>query len=264
MQRLSAIFPPGLDQRPRRVKLRAWSSGLGVWAIRLFILPHTIAGVGMIGWLLATITWAIFGTTQAAPVTMLDTYTSKGKTYYRTTYRYSVSGNAQTKESDISADEHARLSNLPEASRTIPVRVLAVGSWRYAEVCIGSAGILKQLGLVTLITVFWNCILSVFLWIAYVAPWRRRQLYRWGVPAPGVVTGIRISRGKSTTYYVEYRFITLEGAAHTGSHQVRKTDFDQAQPGMEVTVLHQEGRGKPSVVYEYGGYCVVPEVPALE
>jgi len=74
-------IPPALISIPRRVRRVGWGHIIGVWAIRLFLLPHTLVGFGVMGAAIGYPIWAQFGHDYTAQVkeTRYYTTTSKGK-----------------------------------------------------------------------------------------------------------------------------------------------------------------------------------------
>ena len=53
---------------PRAVTWREKSAALQVWGPHLFILPHVLAGVGLIAAMLGSLLWILLGTTTQAEV----------------------------------------------------------------------------------------------------------------------------------------------------------------------------------------------------
>src|SRR5262249_49613065 len=56
------------------------------------------------------------------------------------------------------------------------------------------------------IAAFWNGCLSVFIWMTWIAPWRAKQLVKWGEPVPGTILSKHEIRGKGTSYKISYYF----------------------------------------------------------
>jgi hypothetical protein len=111
---------------------------------------------------------------------------------------------------------------------------------------------------------FWSTLVGLLVWIFVSSILRARRLVRYGLPTSGVVTEKTIQRGKSTTYYLHYRFIPEraendEAASHSRSAKtmVQKKDYESAQRGDVVTVLYDPVRPDRSLIYEFADYRAV-------
>lgn len=262
-----AALPPELESRPRRVRWARKSDAGGLWGGRLFILPHIIAGVGVTCFLFVLIAWTLLGTDiPAQPISVWTSTSKKHGTSYYSTFSYVVDGQSFTGDSDISVSEYLRIAP-PGKSATGPnqlaavpsaapltIRTFGLGRWRYTKSASSAQTGWGQIAFITLWVTFWNGILSVFVNLLYIKPYRQFRLYRAGLPAPGVIEGKQVIRGKNTTYRLEYMFVTPDGAEHRSTHDVAKWAYEEANEGQSVTVLHFEGKAKPSVIYEFGGY----------
>ncbi|MCX5663025.1 MAG: hypothetical protein NTW19_25355 [Planctomycetota bacterium] len=261
----STNLPPELESRPRRVRwvhTRDFWGGLGA---RIFILPHTLIGIGAAAMLIAYVAWMLFApVVPAQAVGVWSTASKGGRTHYAA-FDYVVDGQTLHDKSDISPAEFQGLAaaGLPvgQAVQPVPnglsapmqVRTLGLGSLRSTKAVSSSRNGWGQVGFLALWATFWNSVMCVFAYKMYVEPWRRGRLYRVGLPAPGVIEAKHVHRGKSVSYSVEYMFVALDGREIKAKHEVAQWAYDRAEPGQAVTVLHFEGKTKPSVVYEYGG-----------
>src|SRR5215467_6590475 len=93
-----AVLPPP----PRRVK--GWICGSGqMWFGRIFIMPHTLIGIGATGYWLFLWFWACCGTDLKGHVTNMQTSrTSKGRTVYTVKYSYEMAGQTKTASQGVS------------------------------------------------------------------------------------------------------------------------------------------------------------------
>jgi hypothetical protein len=152
-----------------------------LWFLRLFILPHTLAGIWFILMIPMSLAWAAFGRDEAAEVLSVRTGTSKGKAYQYAKYRFMAGGDWREGEVRVSngfanAAEAALARRGDVAERvTVPVRWIGVGRWAYHEALPEGASVAWRVVRWWLIAAFWNGILSVFLYQAYVRPWRERR-----------------------------------------------------------------------------------------
>ncbi|MCX5663021.1 MAG: hypothetical protein NTW19_25335 [Planctomycetota bacterium] len=180
-------------------------------------------------------------------------------------YEYSDAGAIVKGEVDITRQEFEAMAlagvpagapEHPAAGPTAPLAIRTFGSpsWKlgFAESNFTTGPIVSNLvpaGFITL----WVLGATLGLLRSVFHPTRRR-LYRNGVPASGTITA-KLRRRRFA--YLRYRFSGPDGRDHELTHSVTSHAYNEAKVGGSVTVLHFEGKAKPSVIYEYGGYrCV--------
>ncbi len=104
---------------------------------------------------------------------------------------------------------------------------------------------------------FWNGLLSVFVYMAWIAPGQEKRLYRRGTPVPGRITGKHSHHGKGIRYYVDYEFIQPRFGVLRRRQSVSGNEYKRAHADQLVTVLCWPHKKRPSVIYEYGSFeCV--------
>lgn len=256
------IEPELAGPTPRRVRYHTRGTGCGLWFVRLFILPHTIAGVVLVGVALWSTgvylgVW-LFGTEYpGAVVKKSERRGSKGKMSYTVEYEYMVAGRLHTAQVSVNADEYRQVA----AGDQFAVRALESapesGPWPRLP---GQTPILDVAGM-WLFALFWNGILSVFLWVVYLRPWRMRRLVRWGRPAPGIVRDTTMSVSKGTkTYHLTYEYAAAddggEPAVFTGKMACTQALAAGARPGDLVTVLYDPRKPRRSLIYQYADHRV--------
>src|SRR4051794_10637986 len=116
MTRTHAIEPELTGPTPRGVRYRdGWATGCGLWVVRLFLLPHTIIGIGA----LVVAMWSTgvyvgvlaFGTDcPGAVVRKTERPGSKGKTYRYVDYEYTANGRLYTGRVSVDADEYRQVN----------------------------------------------------------------------------------------------------------------------------------------------------------
>ena len=100
--------------------------------------------------------------------------------------------------------------------------------------------------------------MSLFVYAIWVKPIQSRLLYKNGESTAGKLVSKRVRTGKSSSYYVSYRFNDPStGQEYESEIQVWKVeDWQQAVESQPVTVLFAKNNPKRSTIYEYGGYRV--------
>jgi hypothetical protein len=250
--------PAHLPPPPRTVH---GGFSLGLWFIRLFILPHMCVGAGLIGAVGLTCMTALFGADlEARVVKAYTSHSSKHGTVYHLDYRYHGASREYTNSDTVTANAYAVVNRPGEAEGravTVRVRYLELGPVHY-HLLLQECSPWKSAGGLLLFAGFWNGVLSVFVHLAWVAPIRNRLLVRHGLATPGTLLSTRESPGKSTTYYAKFRFVD-PGTGQEIEREMTlpgRAQYTAARPKQPVTVLYDPRRPKRALVYELSGYRV--------
>jgi hypothetical protein len=232
-----------------------------IWFARLFILPHVCVGVGLMGVFVLTVLTAFFGTDIEARVTKAYTTRGKNRTIYNLDYTFSAGGHNYTKSDTVSQNTYStanRFSDIQEGTAKVKVRFFQAGPFHY-HICTQDSSPGSRIGLMLFFALFWNAILSVFVYLLWISPLRDRRLLHSGEAIGGVIVSNRINPGrKSTTYKATFRFnhpitgeeiqceITLPG----------REQFEAAIEGRTITVIYSPRKPRRALVYELSGYTV--------
>jgi hypothetical protein len=254
-------IPPELARRPpRTVRRRTGTSGCVVIFGRLFILPHMIIGLVLLLAVPATIGAVFFGNVHQGHV--VRTWTgrgSKGRTKYNLRYSYEAGGKQRTGERTISQRQYGKLNGSQKGGLISPIQVwtLNLGGYYFDQVVLSDESPWESVGLAFLFALFWNGVLSIFVYMFWITPWQSRRLYQWGIPVPGRISGKHISHGKTTSYYLDYEFIHPQLGILRKQQSVNSKGYYHAHNGQMVTILCYPRKKRPTVVYEYGDFeCV--------
>jgi hypothetical protein len=252
--------PTHLPFPPRRVRANL-RGAIGLWFLRLFILPHTLIGIGLLVNVPWTLLWAVAHSKLPATVIRGEVHTSsKGGTSYKLYYRYRVGEHWLDGSDGVSQAvyQHYQAPGASEQeSRPATVRYFELGPFRKVHL-VDAGAPAKEVLTFLFIACFWNGILSVFLYLAYWLPWRTRHLCRWGQAAAGTITECYTRSGKSTRYYINYQFpdpVTGQQCSH-GMEVSGRALWSKAARGAPVTVLYDPNRPKRSLAYEFAPYRV--------
>jgi hypothetical protein len=218
-----------------------------------------LAGLCLAGSLVVTLLVAAFGTDVAATVTKTRTsQSSKGGTVYYIYYRYSAGGREYTNSQTVGANAYTPVSH-PEdpggRAATVRVRHFALGPLHY-QLLPQEESPWKLAGVQLFAVLFWNGILSVFVYWAWVVPIRQRLLVRHGHATAGTIVHTRVRRGKSTTYYATFRFTDPANGREVKAEMALpgKDQYDAAHAGRVVTVLYDPRNPRRALVYELCAY----------
>jgi hypothetical protein len=247
------LLPPP----PRRVHGRLGGS---LWFTRIFIMPHMLVGLGVAGYLVFLLLWRLFGVDY--PATVVDakiSHSSKHGDRYILHYRFEAGGETRLGSDTVGWPVYQTYQNTSPGQTNPPVMVHYLGLGPLHHAALREAGSpWAEIGFLSLWAVFWNGVLSIFVYQIWVKPLRVRRLYQCGDFTAGKLLHKRVRTGKSSTYYVSYRFNDpFSGQVYESEIQVWKADdWQQAVEGQPVTVLFAHNNPQRSTVYEFGGYRI--------
>jgi hypothetical protein len=251
-----SLEPELLAGTPRKVVAVSWTSSLGIGCLRLFILPFILVGFGLLLAVVGTVSLATFHAETRGVVTHKETEDDEDGPSYRIAYRYDVGGREYHARDTIPADAYVAITE----GADVPVAYLPGFAGLYSIALPGGRTILQTLPFLVPFCAFWNGIVSVFVWLAYVAPVRQKWLYRWGAVTQGMIVRKQTSTSDdSTTYRLYYEFPDPEflGRTRHGNELMTEEQYLQAQEGDSLTILYNPRRPKQNTAYSYGGYRVV-------
>jgi hypothetical protein len=250
--------PTRLPEPPRQVR---GGPGCAVWFVRIFILPHMAAGIFIAAMLVLTVLVALFGTDSTGSVLALSTSRGrKGGTTYTVKYRYCIGWSCYTNSASVAWQLFSSLNgphSLEGQPVPVKVRYVQLGPLHYHVFTEEHSAWGEALSLL-LFALFWNAIISVFVYALWIAPLRLRLLIRNGQAVAGQVVTSRVRRGKSTSYYATFRFIDPENGQEIQREMTLpdRAQYDRARAGLPVTVLYDPRKPKRAIAYELCGYRV--------
>ena len=259
-------FEPELSQPvPRPTRRRGGLAvGCGFWFVRLFLLPHTIAGIFILG-LAVTGTLGylgvlMFGVEMEGRVVRREESQSRKskKTTYTLHYVYTVEGQEYAAGTTVTAEAYAA----HKEGQAIPLRVLPwspLAHWvRLPGASPGASVLAMWFG-----AVFWNGIMSIFLYMVWVRPWLQWRLVRWGELTSGIVRDVRSTpqKGGGLSYTIRYEYassptLNEPEQLYTRSASSNSTAAATVKVGDVVTVLYDPKRPKRSVPYLFADFEV--------
>jgi hypothetical protein len=164
---------------------RSTRPGGGSWIGRLFIVPHVIVGVGLIGWAVLTLLWIVAGQDVRGRVVTAERHTTRrGVVSYSVGCAYPSRSGERHASTSVSESYFDGLPwQVRQPSRTggetavapITVRVLEVGPLHHAVALPNRWSRWSHPGVVLGIAAFWNAVVSVFVYRDWVLPLRRNR-----------------------------------------------------------------------------------------
>lgn len=257
---------PELARSPRKVRaFRGPPIALKV----IFAVPVAILSLGIAGYIALVDVWGLMGSDvpgRAISVSKID-HLRHGPSF-RASYKWELDGLTLRGETTIKPEEFDALiaagvrdrsrsrSQSPffPSSTTAPLalRTLRIGPWRMTDAASWFPSDRPSIAFMILLPLLLASPMLVGVGCSGRETWRTWQLYRWGRATRGVIARKRDDR--ATRFWIDYAITTPDGHQHKATQRVDMLLFQQIREGEEVTVLHPEGKSKPSVVYEYGGY----------
>jgi hypothetical protein len=252
--------PTPLPPPPRRVhggfvKMRS------LWFARLFCLPHSLVGIGMFGYWFFLLSWLLFGWNLPGKLVGIAITHSKGGIRYELRFQYKVEERVTTEVEDVSEDIYNHFSGFElrrPLKNDVTIHYFAFGPLHYAGLC-EAGSTWSRLGLLTIGVVFWNGLMSLFVYEIWIKPLRVRSLYKRGQAITGtLVSTRRAGSGHVPLGYASYEFedpVSKQGVKCEMGIWNKKV-LDTVAPPKTVTILYDQSRPKRSAVYELGGYTV--------
>ncbi|MBX7096777.1 MAG: DUF3592 domain-containing protein [Myxococcaceae bacterium] len=253
----SASLPPP----PRTVE---GGPGAAIWVGRLFVLPHTLVGLGLIAGCLFLGLQHFFASPVVAQV--VDAYTpdpdaATPRTYV--TVAYTAWGTEQTNSFSLPPEKLRTLLDAqlkPLQGATLTLRRFGIGPAEVADLP-GEDSWLPVLAFLVPFGLFWNGILGTVNYRLWVSPRRRRNLVVRGEATTGtVVSKTRLlGRRGARTYRLRLKYLDREGGDHEVDDTARdEAAFDALSEGGSVTVLFDPERPARALAYESCEYRVAP------
>jgi hypothetical protein len=270
------IEPELLQPVPRRVRMDNSSGALGCLAgLWLFLTPFILIGVFMPLWAVHKTVVEVLG--HDVPGRVQERVRSHQRHGYEWYLRYTYTAGG---EEHVAKDKEPDSGAYPEGG-PILVRVSPILPGIDSRIVAPGAAGPSELAFVWLFAIFWNAILSIFVYMLIVVPILSYQIYRRGEVGVATIVDLttktsRDSQGRTDTSYVltyEYTPVGPDGMAGAlvrDTQNASQREWDKEQIGDDVTVLYWKrplrlgpwgriGRMN-SVLYRYGGFRVVPRI----
>jgi hypothetical protein len=246
---------------PRVVHHRdGWGAGCALWGIRLFILPHMLVGLWLLGTALSTTVHyvrvlAVGVECEGHVVKKTAEKGSKGHIYYWVDYAYPVDGVEHVGRVRVDEDVYNGLN----AGDPVPVRTLESDPEKSPWPRIGTQSAPMDVLAAWGIALFWNGVMSGGIWFLYVRPWRARRLIRYGEPTVGMIRSWAPQPTKGgTAYKLTYDYTAPDASGllmpRTAKMTTQRKEAACYLPGWPVTVVYDPEKPWRSVVYALGDY----------
>lgn len=262
MAKTQDIEPELSQPVPRPTRRRGGAmAGCGIWFVRLFLLPHTLAGIVLLlAAVVGTLSYlgvSMFGVEMEGQITRKKEVKARKskKITYTLYYVYTVGGWEYAGNDTVSKEEY----DSRKEGQAIPLRVLpwAPVAHRVQLPSASSGGSLVGYWIGAL---FWNGVMFLFVWAVWIVPWQQWQLVRWGVPTLGIVRQVQATRNKRTlSYTVQYEYVSIPTLNEPEQLFTRSTTSSTAeaaaiQTGDVLTVLYHPKRPQRSLLYKLADF----------
>ena len=255
MNETHSIEPELLGRTPRRTVLVNARALNGLRALRLFLIPFVLIGLGVLWQALSATVVNSFGRTLPASIdAVMDDSDSDGSSC-QVDYTYQVSGRTYNQHASLN---YAACGSL-EPDMSVPVKTITSMPQLHSELQYGNIASAEasQWG----IALFWNAIVWIFVGCLWLIPANQRKLVADGVPGIGKITAKNQGEDDGTKYYsLKYTFIP-EGSAASAVNadaRVEKDEWDGIEVGDQITVLYNPSKPSPGLLYRFNPYRAVP------
>lgn len=251
----STLFPPELQRRPRRVRRRKGTLSEILFA-RLFTLPHTLVGLGLLLSVPLTFATIYLGQVHQGRIVSKWTTTGKNGTHYQIKYEYDETGRHHSDERGCSQAEFNQLGNFSatQPAHPIEVRTLRLLGSESHEAFLPGESHSSPVWHIAFPALAWNGFMFLFAWFYYITPWRTKRLVRWGEPVAGRIYQKRAGGGRGIRYFLNCGFVHPGIGSRQVEVEVQRVMYNRAIEYEEVTMLCYPNRKRPVTVYEFGDF----------
>ena len=245
--RMTNVLPPP----PRAVEIKR-RSGRALLGMRVLFLPYMLASLFLLLLVPVRLYVHSFGTPVTAVVDRIEPRTSKkGGHWYDVNLHYDFDGRRIAEDHDTFSTEVGQQTRVGDAINGRAVSVLG-----HVFMLRRAADVRSSTILFLVVGIFCNGLMSVFYYLAWVLPIRRRWLAKYGEEARGKVTGRKAFYGRGAAYTVRYSFRTADGRQINAKSGVSAEGFRAARLDGAVTVLYDPRRPRHSLPYEFSDFIV--------
>jgi hypothetical protein len=247
-------IPRELERRPPRpVRRRAGTLGCGVIGGRLFAVIFLCVGLFLLARI--PIVYAMVTHGESHTGTVQKTWTSRGRrsTSYHVQFSYEAGGQIHTDSRTVSHAQYDQLSTAPP-SLPLDVRALSFADTYYDQMYLPGESLWGPVWVAVLVAVVGNGIAWLISYFVWIVPWQHKKLCREGKPIVGQIARMHSTKGKTTTYFLDYEFDHPGLGVRVRTMTVTRERWHQAYVGEPVSVLCYSHRKRPTVIYEYGDF----------
>src|SRR5437667_3858544 len=228
-------FPRELERRPPRpVRRRAGTMGCILVLGRLIGLVFLCAGLCLLFMLPITIAVVTHG--ESHPGQVQKTWISHGRrsTNYHVQFSYEAGGAVHIGSRSVSSQQYDRLSSPPN-SLPLDVRALPISGFYFEQMFLPGESLWSPVWWAAFAALLSNGIAWLLVYYIWIIPWRHKILCRDARPVVGVISELRSSHGKTTTYYLDYHFDHPGLGVRVASMTVDSLRWQQARVGEAVS-----------------------------
>lgn len=261
MQTIHRIEPELQGPIPRRIRLRTRipTAGLAcLGCLLLFLLPFVLIGMGLVGGVFSSTGLLLIGRTTTGYITHRASVSGDDGDSYSVDYTYRVDGK-EYKGRDSVEQEVYDNSNIGWSTS---VKYFPFAPGIYSIALLPDRTEIDALESLLFFALFWNGILSVFVFFFWIKPMLYRSVYRRGKVAVATILNKRTTPSHNpTTYTLDYEFQPIERISWRpvkGMETTTAEEFAEINPGDAFTVLYHPRFPRFSVLYRFGIYVVIP------
>lgn len=233
---------------PRKVRYRHKAGCFSLWGGRLFILPHTLVGIGLIVVLIMKMSLGLLGSETDGRIENIETKASKnGNERYKLSYRFFHAGEYYQDHSDVDGP-------LPEEwtkNSRVPIKYLAILPSHASDIIEPNKRFPNNTLFIVGMALFWNGILSVFVYSIYIFPYRQKQLLRHGHEVAGKLTAmITTQTTRPTERYRAVYSYRVAGVDYQNTVPLDRQQAHTLHEGIIVRVIYDPNKPQRAIAVE--------------
>lgn len=244
---------------PRQLRPRSKTGRIPLGCARLIILPHVIIGIGIAIVMLSKLLLVLIGTaTPGAVVSRTFSKDRKGRYSYHVHYSFRTGNSIHRGKTQIDGDVYDVLGE----RASVQVLYLGLAPDYISDILEPGESLPPNTWKAIIFGGFWNAILSPFVYLLYIKPWRCKKLVKTGEAGTGKVVARRIDhRGKGgPLFVVEYEYLAL-GQSYRGKEMTDERCYQAFSKGRKLSVIYDPKKPSRSVALDLCEWEIAETTP---
>ncbi len=237
-----------LGPTPRQLRTRSKTGRILLVCVRLFVLPHVMVGIGMALVVLSKLLLVLIGTaTLGTMESKTFSKDRKGRCSYHVHYSFRTDNSVHRGKTHIDSDFYDVLAE----RASVQVLYLGLAPEYISDILQPGKSLPPNTWKAIIFAGFWNAVVSLFVYLLYIRPWRRKRLVKTGAAGTGKVVARRIDRGAKGTpqFVVEYEYLAL-GQSYRGEEMTDESLYNAFPNGRRLSVIYDPKKPSRSVALD--------------
>jgi|SRR5579862_9481779 len=179
------------------------------------------------------------------------THGRKGSVSYHIDYSYPQDGIMKDDSQSVLRSTYYGL----RTGQRVEVRLISIGGWKSSELDLVFQNYAAERWPVWAIAGIFDTIILVII----ISQYRQKQLLRNGTPVIGRAMEKRITKGKSTSYWVTYEFDAQGGGMIQKKKATQSHFYNRINEGDPICIVYDPMHPRRSLIYDDYAYECIPQ-----